>query len=97
MNDHTDYPAPPEIKAAVAAVGERIAQRVADVPDDAVDRHATDTQQTAVALLRVLLTGADSLVTALASGDDDAVDLAVSAVAADPLLRDLAAHRPGTA
>ncbi len=95
MNDHTEIPTPAAIRSAVATVGTRVAERFGEVPEDAITPNATDSQRAAVTLLRVLLTGADSLTSALASGDDDAVDRAISAVAGDPLLGDLTANRPG--
>lgn len=90
-------PTPEQIKAAVAHVGRTTADKVGDVPDAALGPDASDSQRIAVNLLRVLLTGADHLVAALAGGEEDDLDFAVSAVAADPLLRDLVANRPGTA
>lgn len=90
-------PTPAQIKAAVAHVGRAAADKVGDVPDAALGPDASDSQRIAVNLLRVLLTGADRIVGALAAGEENDLDFAVTAVAADPLLRDLVANRPGAA
>ncbi|HEY3478247.1 MAG TPA: hypothetical protein VGL02_05025 [Streptomyces sp.] len=86
-------PTPAQIKDAVAHVGRTAAETIAGVPDAVLTADASATQQGAVAVLRVLLTGTDQIIRALTTADDARIREAVDAVAAQPVLGDLVRHQ----
>ena len=86
--DPQHAPTPAQIRDAVAHVGRKAAETVAEVPDAVLAADASATRRDAVAVLRVLLTGTDQLLQALTTADDGRIRAAVDALAAQPVLRE---------
>jgi hypothetical protein len=84
-------PTPAQIKDAVRHVSRKAADTIGDVPDAVLAPDASPAQRKAVAVLRVLLTGSDQIIHALATADDAQIRAAVDALATNALLHDLIA------